>query len=202
LQEFAGSLAEFESLAAFLDHVSLVSGDEKIDNFKEMVGIMTIHSAKGLEFETIFIPGLEEGVFPSGRAVLERSGLEEERRLFYVAITRARKNLYLSFAQNRFTFGQMQTTLPSPFLRELPDDAVDSGQLNPYSEYPAQKIYNFGSENLSQKESEQEDDLLGKRIFHQKFGYGKVLEVIDDKLKIKFEKADIKTVMKGFVERV
>jgi DNA helicase II / ATP-dependent DNA helicase PcrA len=198
LQEFAGSLAEFDSLAAFLEHVSLVSGDEKIDRDKEMVNIMTVHSAKGLEFETVFIPGLEEGVFPSSRAMNERNGLEEERRLLYVAITRAKKLLHLSFAQNRFTFGQMQVTLPSPFLRELPEETIDSNQLlsRSFNEYqPKTKHYYLGDE----ANEKQEETLLGKRAFHQKFGYGKVLEIDGEKLKIKFEKGDVKTLMKNFV---
>ncbi len=199
LQEFAGSLTEFDSLAAFLEHISLVSGDEKIDRDKEMVNIMTVHSAKGLEFEAVFIPGLEEGVFPSGRAMAERNGMEEERRLLYVAITRARKLLHLSFAQNRFTFGQMQVTLPSPFLRELPDEAIDSGQLLQRPQFeerkPTIKHYDLNPKtNHEPKES-----LFGKRVFHQKFGYGKVLDVDGEKLKIKFEKADIKTIMRNFI---
>ncbi len=198
LQEFAGSLAEFDSLAAFLEHVSLVSGDEKIDRDKEMVNIMTVHSAKGLEFEVVFIPGLEEGVFPSGRATQERNGMEEERRLLYVAITRAKKLLHLSFAQNRFTFGQMQVALPSPFLRELPEEIIDSDQLlrrDFNQNKPAIKHYYLGDE----ASFDQEESMLGKRVFHQKFGYGKVLEVDGEKLKIKFEKADIKTIMKNFL---
>ncbi len=198
LQEFAGSLAEFDSLAAFLEHVSLVSGDEKIDRNKEMVNIMTVHSAKGLEFEVVFIPGLEEGVFPSGRATQERNGMEEERRLLYVAITRAKKLLHLSFAQNRFTFGQMQVTLPSPFLRELPDEVIDSNQLWGRSNFTENKL-TVKHYYLGDKASTQEESMLGKRVFHQKFGYGKVLEVDGEKLKIKFEKSDVKMIMKNFI---
>jgi len=202
LQEFVSSLADFESLAAFLDHISLVS-DEKIDQNKnadkEMVTLMTVHSAKGLEFETVFIPGLEDGVFPSSRAMQERNGTEEERRLLYVAITRAKKLLYLSFAQNRFTFGQMQPALPSPFLRELPEEVIDNcqilGQSNFSENKPAIKYYY--PENKTQKA--QKDSIIGRRVFHQKFGYGKVLEVDGEKLKIKFEKADIKTIMQNFI---
>ncbi|MCE3255299.1 MAG: family ATPase [Rickettsiaceae bacterium] len=190
LQEFVGSLMEFEDLASFLDHVSLVSGDEKIDTKKEMVNIMTVHSAKGLEFEVVFIPGLEDGVFPSGRATSERNGLEEERRLLYVAITRARKLLYLSFAQSRFTFGQMQNSLPSPFLRELPQEALE----NNLSQEPWE--INISSPSSKSKE----ESWLNKRIFHQKFGYGKVLKADGDKLEIYFEKtADTKIIMKDFV---
>ncbi|MFT6106262.1 MAG: DNA helicase-2/ATP-dependent DNA helicase PcrA [Rickettsiales bacterium] len=202
LQEFAGGLTDFDSLAAFLDHVSLVSGDEKIDRDAQMVNIMTVHSAKGLEFDAVFIPGLEEGVFPSGRALNERNGMEEERRLLYVAITRARKILHLSFAQNRFIFGQMQVTLPSPFIKELPEDVLDNSQIfrnvgfneREFVQKPKVKHYDLGN---SKPKTE---DWRGKRIFHQKFGYGRVLEVDGEKLKIKFEKSDIKTMMKSFIK--
>ena len=189
LQEFSGSLTEFESLAEFLDHASLISGDKQSDDQKEMVNIMTVHSAKGLEFDVVFIPGLEEGVFPSGRAVAELNGIEEERRLFYVAITRAKKLLHLSFAQNRFTFGQMQPSIPSSFLKELPQEAIVDSNFSAtfYHQETETKI-------------EEKNNLLGKRVFHQKFGYGKVLEVDGEKLQIKFEKANTKIVMQNFVE--
>ena len=204
LQEFAGSLAEFESLAGFLDHVSLVSGDEKIDIKKEMVNIMTVHSAKGLEFEVVFIPGLEDGVFPSSRATLELNGIEEERRLLYVAITRARKILYLSLAQSRFTFGQMQISLPSPFLKELKGelleeiaDDFDSFEQN----YKRNYQQNHQSNPLKTRLAKQES-VAQKRVFHQKFGYGKILEADGEKLQIQFEKSGIKNVMKNFVSFV
>ncbi|MFT7086818.1 MAG: DNA helicase-2/ATP-dependent DNA helicase PcrA [Rickettsiales bacterium] len=201
LQEFAGGLTEFESLAGFLDHVSLVSGNEKIQDDTPTVGVMTVHSAKGLEFDAVFIPGLEEGVFPSGRALNERNGMEEERRLLYVAITRARKILHLSFAQSRFVFGQMQNSIPSPFLKELPEEIINADQLfenvgfNERSFVPQQKVKHYDLGTGKNKE----ESFQGKRVFHQKFGYGKVLGVDGEKLKIKFEKSDVKTVMKGFV---
>jgi DNA helicase-2/ATP-dependent DNA helicase PcrA len=186
LQEFTNVLTEFNNLAEFLEHISLVSGDKNSDDDKEMVNIMTVHSAKGLEFDVVFIPGLEEGVFPSGRAVAELNGMEEERRLLYVAITRAKKLLYLSFAQSRFVFGQMQSTMASPFLKELPQEVISQ---------------NFAPTNFYHQEevTKQKDNFLGERVFHKKFGYGEVLEVDGEKLQIKFEKSNIKIVMKNFV---
>lgn len=190
LEEFISGLSEFESLTAFLNHVSLVSGDEKIDVNSEMVNIMTVHSAKGLEFDVVFIPGLEEGVFPSGRSINERHGLEEERRLLYVAITRARKILYLSMAQNRFIYGQMQPCVPSQFLRELPSDIL----------FPTQESDDFVVRSKSENKTEESSGtVLGKRVFHQKFGYGKILEVDGQTLTIKFEKADTKKITQNFV---
>ena len=196
LQEFAGSLTEFDSLASFLDHVSLVSGDEKADHQKEMVNIMTVHSAKGLEFEAVFIPGLEDGVFPSGRATAERNGVEEERRLLYVAITRAKRLLHLSFAQNRFTFGQMQTAIPSPFLKELPQEVLIGNEYGSWEmpEETRQMVDSYKNE-LSNSST----NFINKRVFHQKFGYGKVRTADGERLEIEFEKGGSKTIMKNFV---
>ncbi|GAB5471546.1 MAG: UvrD-helicase domain-containing protein [Rhodospirillales bacterium] len=126
LKELVVALAEFDSLAGFLEHVSLVmerTGDEAL----EMVTLMTLHAAKGLEFDTIFLPGWEDGLFPNQRALDENGlkGLEEERRLAYVGLTRARKRILLSFAANRRLHGSWTATLPSRFLDELPADAVE-----------------------------------------------------------------------------
>jgi DNA helicase-2/ATP-dependent DNA helicase PcrA len=204
LQEFINSLEEFDSLEAFLEHVSLVSGDEKLNLKNDMVSIMTIHSAKGLEFENVFIPGLEEGVFPSGRSIEERDGLEEERRLFYVAITRAKKNLFLSFAQSRVVFGSWQNSTMSRFLKELPEASLEiedsflAGFINRSS---VQTIPTLPT-RTSFVTTKQQPSLTNKRMFHQKFGYGKVIEINGDKVTVAFEKAGIKTVMKDFLQEV
>ena len=204
LQEFINSLEEFDSLEAFLEHVSLVSGDEKLNLKNDMVSIMTIHSAKGLEFENIFIPGLEEGVFPSGRSIEERDGLEEERRLFYVAITRAKKNLFLSFAQSRIVFGSWQNSIMSRFLKELPEASLEiedsflAGFINRSSVQAIPTLPN----RTSYITTKQQPSLTNKRMFHQKFGYGKVIEINGDKVTVAFEKAGIKTVMKDFLQEV
>jgi DNA helicase-2/ATP-dependent DNA helicase PcrA len=170
----------------------LVSGDEKQNLKNDMVNIMTIHSAKGLEFETIFIPGLEEGVFPSSRSVEERNGLEEERRLFYVALTRAKKNLFLSFAQSRVVFGSWQNSIMSRFLKELPEDTLDIEDSYLASFLNRQPT-------IIKTEIHSTPKLDGKRVFHQKFGYGKVIEIAGDKITVAFEKAGVKTVIKEFL---
>jgi DNA helicase-2/ATP-dependent DNA helicase PcrA len=198
LKEFISSLDSFPSLSEFLEHVSLVSSNENSTLDKDMISIMTVHGAKGLEFDTVFIPGLEEGVFPSGRSIEERNGLEEERRLFYVAITRAKKDLYLSFANNRVIFGNFQSALPSRFLSELPQDTLQNSFVdNHYSSFESD---NNIVKNSSKNTLESSSGFLNKRIFHQKFGYGKVTEIREDKLEIVFEKAGQKTVMKNFVK--
>ena len=112
---------ETDSLTAFLTHAALEAGEHQAGEGQDALQMMTVHSAKGLEFEAVFLTGLEEGLFPHEQSVMERDGLEEERRLAYVAITRARKRLYLSFAQTRMLHGQTRYNLPSRFLDEIPD---------------------------------------------------------------------------------
>lgn len=129
IQEFINSLADFKSIQEFLEYVSLMEiRDDKTN--QESVSIMTVHAAKGLEFDLVFVPGLEDGIFPSAKSIDERNGLEEERRLAYVAITRARKELILSHANSRFVFGDMQIQMPSRFLQELPEENVTRHEFN------------------------------------------------------------------------
>ncbi len=113
--------APVDPLTAFLTHAALEAGEHQAGEGQDALQMMTVHSAKGLEFEAVFLSGLEEGLFPHEQSVLERNGLEEERRLAYVAITRARKRLYLSFAQTRMLHGQTRYNLPSRFLDEIPE---------------------------------------------------------------------------------
>ena len=108
-------------LAAFLTHAALEAGDNQAQAGEDAVQLMTVHASKGLEFDAVFITGLEEGLFPHENALSDSQGLEEERRLMYVAITRARKRLYLSRAQTRMLHGQTRYHVPSRFLAELPE---------------------------------------------------------------------------------
>ncbi|MBZ9965307.1 ATP-dependent helicase [Mesorhizobium sp. BR1-1-2] len=137
LKELIRSMEEYESLRSFLEHVALVMDAEQNAEL-DAVNIMTLHSAKGLEFETVFLPGWEEGLFPHQRALDEggRSGLEEERRLAYVGVTRAKKNLHIWFVSNRRIHGLWQSTIPSRFLDELPETHVEVAESgNSYGGY-------------------------------------------------------------------
>ncbi|MGY2996208.1 ATP-dependent helicase [Mesorhizobium sp. URHB0026] len=137
LKELIRSMEEYESLRSFLEHVALVMDAEQNAGL-DAVSIMTLHSAKGLEFETVFLPGWEEGLFPHQRALDEggRSGLEEERRLAYVGLTRAKKNLHIWFVSNRLIHGLWQSTIPSRFLEELPEAHVEVAEAgNSYGGY-------------------------------------------------------------------
>ncbi|NMA97784.1 MAG: UvrD-helicase domain-containing protein, partial [Phyllobacteriaceae bacterium] len=126
LKELSRAMEEFETLGGFLEHISLVMDRDSADT-SDAVTIMTLHSAKGLEFNTVFLPGWEDGTFPSQRSMDEsgRAGLEEERRLAYVGITRGRKRVRISAAQNRRIHGLWQSAIPSRFVDELPPDAVE-----------------------------------------------------------------------------
>jgi DNA helicase-2/ATP-dependent DNA helicase PcrA len=122
--ENAPGMVEVSPLAAFLSHASLEAGDNQAQAGQDAVQLMTVHSAKGLEFTAVFITGLEEGLFPHENSINEQNGLEEERRLMYVAITRAKERLYLSHTQSRMLHGQVRYNMPSRFLEELPSDSL------------------------------------------------------------------------------
>ncbi len=126
LKELVRSMEEFENMRGFLEHISLVMDTDKHEDL-DAVNLMTLHSAKGLEYEAVFLPGWEEGLFPHQRSLDEggRSGLEEERRLAYVGITRAKQRAYIWFVSNRRIHGMWQASIPSRFLDELPAEHVD-----------------------------------------------------------------------------
>ena len=139
LKELTNALQEFDTLPAFLEHVALLTDNAERAG-SDMVSVMTLHAAKGLEFDTVFLPGWEEGLFPNQRALDDKglAGLEEERRLAYVGLTRARKRAYVSFAANRRVFNQWQAAIPSRFLRELPTEQLaESSDAGLYATYSA-----------------------------------------------------------------
>jgi len=200
LKEFLQALSDFPTIEDFLDHVSLVMENEN-NAQEDKVSIMTLHSAKGLEFDTVFLPGWEEGIFPHARALEESGakGLEEERRLAYVGITRARKRLYICYAANRRIYQQWQSSVPSRFVQELPDAALEHVRIaNDLHYYPTrlkeQKPDNSITLTTPTKPS--------TRVFHQKFGYGTIMAAEGDQLDIVFEKAGRKRILDSFIERV
>jgi DNA helicase II / ATP-dependent DNA helicase PcrA len=157
LKELIRSMEEFENLQGFLEHIALVMDNEKAAE-ADAVNIMTLHAAKGLEFNTVFLPGWEEGVFPNQRALDDqgRAGLEEERRLGHVGLTRARRRAKIYFATNRRMHGLWQTNIPSRFLDELPEANVEvteaQGGFGGYGGYGASRFdaqTSFGSNYAS-----------------------------------------------------
>ncbi|TAN57591.1 MAG: DNA helicase II [Magnetospirillum sp.] len=227
LKELVAALEEYESLAAFLEHVALVmENDEKAE--LDRVVIMTLHGAKGLEFDTVFLPGWEEEVFPHARALAETGtqGLEEERRLAYVGLTRAKKRVLITFAANRRIYNQWKSQLPSRFVEELPDQHVErSADRGLYGggsgggleesraawNDPAWSNARWGNRArqpvapTSWKAPPRESGSSfkpGERVFHDKFGNGTVLSVDGNKLEIAFDKAGTKKVLDSFVASV
>ncbi len=170
---------EQDLLTQFLSHASLEAGEHQADVGREALQLMTVHASKGLEFKTVFISGLEEGLCPHEQSAYEASGLEEERRLMYVAVTRARQRLYLSHAQSRMLHGQVRYGIPSRFLDEIPDEllkhlnskpVVKSGSNRDYSELPAMmsKQQSSGQKNAMPWK-------IGQQVAHAKFGNGVVV---------------------------
>jgi len=219
LKELIHAMEEFDSLGGFLEHVSLVMENAAAGD-GEMITIMTLHGAKGLEFDIVFLPGWEEGLFPSQRTLDENGvkGLEEERRLAYVGITRARKRALISYAANRRVHNMWQNALPSRFIAELPKENIEreDDQLFRPSERYMGPPSGWGRAPLREGFGRRGGTLIdlsaeavvqtgtgrypsGARIFHQKFGYGKVLHSEGDKLEIAFDKAGVKKVMASFV---
>ncbi|PIE18307.1 MAG: DNA helicase II [Proteobacteria bacterium] len=228
LKELVKALENFENLQGFLEHVSLIMDNESQDT-EAKVSIMTLHAAKGLEFPAVFLPGWEDGLFPSQRSMDESGikGLEEERRLAYVGITRAEEICTISFAGNRRVYGQWQSQLPSRFIDELPSEHVEVltpsglGGALPRSDLAENAaradVYNspgwqrMQSRAQSQPQSRSSGARMmidatavssftqGDRVFHTKFGYGAVIGVDADKLEIAFDKAGVKKVVAKFV---
>lgn len=235
LKELVNVLSDREkypSLAEFMEHVSLVMDkDDALDPNKVM--LITLHSAKGLEFDIVFLPGWEEGLFPHQRSLDEggTTALEEERRLAYVAITRAKQQLYILTALNRKVYGQWQNNIPSRFINELPPSNIDI-QNNVNNFYSSNYGGNYGNNYDSgssyrpwytkKKESaarEYNDSnrysytpepeyrsspsngIVGVRVYHQSFGYGKIIAVDGNKLEIMFDNYGHKKLHKDYVTK-
>jgi DNA helicase-2/ATP-dependent DNA helicase PcrA len=165
---------ELTELDSFLAHAALEAGDAQGDKFEDCVQLMTLHSAKGLEFPLVFVTGLEEGLFPSQRSVDDAGRLEEERRLCYVGMTRAMEQLYLTYAESRRLHGQENYPMPSRFIREIPQDLMQEVRLSGRVSRPvtatqaAKPSYADSSQTVGGFK-------MGQRVLHAKFGEGVVL---------------------------
>jgi DNA helicase II / ATP-dependent DNA helicase PcrA len=163
-------------LTQFLSHASLEAGEHQADVGRDALQLMTVHSAKGLEFKTVFISGLEEGLFPHEQSMYESNGLEEERRLMYVAVTRARHRLYLTHAQSRMLHGQVRYGIPSRFLDEIPEALLKLLNAKPI---PKHHDYQTLPQVMSSQQSHQQKEVMpwkiGQSVAHAKFGQGVVV---------------------------
>jgi DNA helicase-2/ATP-dependent DNA helicase PcrA len=189
------------ALAEFLDFTSLESGELQAAVSEDALQLMTIHSSKGLEFDTVFITGLEDGLCPHERSLNENNGLEEERRLMYVAITRAKNKLYLTLSQSRMTYGQPTYNLPSRFLDEIPESLIKKINVPVNNSNPIGSSYLNNSTNSFKKPSKQISNnqyeiKIGSMVKHDKFGGGTVIgyegNENDLRIEIKFQNHGIK----------
>ncbi|MEL7468067.1 MAG: UvrD-helicase domain-containing protein [Pseudomonadota bacterium] len=239
LKELVQALDDFENLQGFLEHVSLVMDNETEDGAQK-ISIMTLHAAKGLEFPVVFLPGWEDGLFPSQRSMDEngQKGVEEERRLAYVGLTRAMEHLTVTFAANRHMYGRWQSAMPSRFIDELPPENVEvltppglyGGSYGAATTTPqgstleeravAASTYNSPgwkrmNERRGQKGVRSPSEAknlvidaeaisafeIGTRVFHQKFGYGEIMDIEGDKIAVEFDKAGEKRVVASYLSQ-
>jgi len=211
VKEFMSLVLEFEkngetgTLEEFLEGVALVSDLDGLDEDNNAVVVMTLHSAKGLEFPAVFLTGLEDGIFPSQRSLSEEGGVEEERRLCYVGITRAKKKLYIINSKARTIFGSTTYQVPSRFLDEIPESMIEyTGKKQTSTPGYTEKKYTTIFDRNAKTNTGSTDFSVGERVSHAKFGAGTVLAVTpmgsDAKLQIAFDNAGTKNLMATFAK--
>jgi DNA helicase-2/ATP-dependent DNA helicase PcrA len=192
---------EDDSLVAFLTHAALEAGEHQAEAGSDALQLMTVHAAKGLEFHAVFLSGLEEGLFPHDNARNEADGIEEERRLMYVAITRARRRLYLSLAQSRMLHGQFRYGLASRFLNEIPENLLKRINPAPKAYYaPETAAWAPPAEPASRPAAFSRDSgspwHVGQNVAHAKFGTGVIVNCegsgADARVQVKFRNAGVK----------
>jgi DNA helicase-2/ATP-dependent DNA helicase PcrA len=197
IKELIKAIEEFDSIYDFLEHISLVSSSDDV-SLNNKVNIMTLHAAKGLEFDLVFLPGWEEGLFPNGKTLEETGnhGLEEERRLAYVGITRAKHELHISSVYSRRVFNQWQYNSPSRFIMELPTDCCVIGvnvttQQSQVTQSPYNASYNaVPSSNFS----------INQRVIHNKFGQGVIVKLEGNSADVFFDDLGTKKIMLSFLK--
>lgn len=188
-------------LTEFLERISLISDVDTYEHEDEAVTMMTVHNAKGLEFPVVFIVGLEEGMFPHQRSMMSEDEIEEERRLCYVGITRAREKLYLSYAFLRTRFGEKQIQAPSRFLSEIPEELVSVERRSSELEVTKERFYGFAfgggrKESYANKFLNQNELSIGDVVYHDKFGLGRVIEIASGgRVTVNFENFGEKTLL-------
>ena len=202
LEEFLTVAIEFEeefadnTLGEFLENITLSSDIDNVEDAENSVTLMTLHSAKGLEFPTVFLVGLEEGIFPGYKSIGEENALQEERRLFYVGITRAKEHLYLTCAKRRTIFGSTSYNAISRFVKEIPEDLLDGYEdmqkekvENTYEVKKQEPVaagfqYRTAESFLSSLNKKKEFDISkyqeGQRVYHKKFGEGTINKVEEE----------------------
>jgi DNA helicase-2/ATP-dependent DNA helicase PcrA len=203
---------EPDELTAFLAHAALEAGEHQAQAGADALQLMTVHSAKGLEFHAVFVTGLEEGLFPNENSLTEADGIEEERRLMYVAITRARRRLTLSYAQSRMLHGQTRYGVPSRFFQEIPETLMRRVKPRFAARDPGYGIREpgFGSRDSEYRNSPSLDTRhstldtsspwrVGQSVTHPKFGAGVIVNAegrgVDARVQVNFKSGGLKWLM-------
>jgi len=184
-----------DSLSLFLEEVALVSSTDTINSQSGAVHLMTLHSAKGLEFDNVFMAGMEEGLFPHSRSLLDPKELEEERRLAYVGITRAKKRVYLLWAVSRNIFGSVRINVSSRFLDDIPEELLSDSKLSKAKLFPSASHERRNSSKLSFDNFKD-----GQRVSHKVFGEGVVISTKKDIVTVAFMKEGVKKLSAEFAE--
>ena len=216
IDELSSNIIKFQedygddaTLGAFLEEISLMTDIDNYDAETDSVVMMTLHSAKGLEFPVVFIPGMEDGVFPSMATIMEAGELNEERRLAYVGITRAKEKLYLIKTRERMLFGSTTHNRESRFVSEIPGELVErTGNENVYANHkfeyqPQQKFDPFAKKKPVTQPTTNKYS-VGNTVYHKVFGTGMILTATpmgnDTMLEIAFDKVGTKTLMANFAK--
>jgi DNA helicase-2/ATP-dependent DNA helicase PcrA len=198
--------AEDDSLTSFLAHASLEAGEHQSGSGEDALQLMTVHAAKGLEFHSVFVSGLEEGLFPHENSRNEANGLEEERRLMYVALTRARRRLYLSFAQSRMLHGQIRHNVVSRFLDEIPENLMKWLQPAPQTNTA---YYKSPQSTVRTNQSNRQNSAtgqwrIGQNVSHEKFGVGVIVncesDSSDTRVQVNFNRVGVKWLSMEFAK--
>lgn len=186
-EDFA-NMPTSDALAAFLEEVSLLSSIDQYNSESDAVSLMTAHNAKGLEFDYVFVVGLEENLFPHSKSMLEPAEMEEERRLFYVAVTRAKKRVFLTSAESRIYFGQLQMNSPSRFIYELPEELI-------YKDKEKLGFFVGSTKRADKKLKSAIIDLQpADQIVHKIFGEGVIIKIEGNIAEIAFADAGLKKI--------
>jgi DNA helicase-2/ATP-dependent DNA helicase PcrA len=202
--------AEPDDLTAFLTHAALEAGEHQAEAGADALQLMTVHSAKGLEFHAVFVSGLEEGLFPHENSAAEAAGIEEERRLMYVALTRARRRLYLTYAQTRMLHGQTRLSVPSRFLREIPESLLrrvrgiarpsQRGYYNNAKGYPSGAAVQPSAASIDPASPWR----IGQNVVHPKFGAGVIVSAegrgADARVQVNFRESGPKWLMLDYAK--
>lgn len=216
VRELYNNIVQFEkaadepTLISYLEDTSLISAIDSLDENEKAVTLMTMHCAKGLEFKNVFLPGFEEGIFPSPQSLYEDEGLEEERRLCYVALTRAKEKLYIISVSSRMIYGNSRPSMPSRFIKEIPEELIEKNIRKPqekrqkHEKKMSEKTLFASAVTVIPQKQKNDGFSVGERVRHKAFGEGVIKNVTemssDTLVEVEFEKVGTKKLMTNFAK--